>query len=63
MTTAVLIFDRLKTALILGGVFTVSSIVNYVILKMEDMALITGTIILIVVLAFLMYITGRLNRK
>ena len=57
-----LIFERFKPALILGGLFAVAYGINYIILRMEDMALITGSVVLAVILAFLMYLTGKLNR-
>jgi len=57
------IFDRKGTASILGLLTLAGYGLNYLLLQMEEMALFTGTIILAVMLAFLMAITGKLNRK
>lgn len=54
---------KLKPALIMGSIFAASYVVNFVILRMEDLALLTGTIILAVVLGVLMVLTGNINRE
>lgn len=50
-------------ALVIGGVFTAGYLINFVILRMEDFALLTGTIILAVILAVIMMLTGKINRN
>ena len=49
--------------LVIGGVFTAGYLINFVILRMEDFALLTGTIILAVILAIIMMLTGKINRN
>ncbi|MBQ8754096.1 MAG: inner membrane CreD family protein [Lentisphaeria bacterium] len=58
-----MIFNRLKPALLLGGVFSLAYALNYFILRMEEMALFAGTCVLIILLAFTMVLTGKLNRR
>lgn len=54
---------KLKSALIMGGVFAVSYAGNYFILRMEDMALLVGTVILVLMLGVMMLLTGRINQE
>ena len=49
-------------ALVMGAVFAAGYAINFIILRMEDMALLAGTVVLAVVLGVLMFITGRINR-
>ena len=50
-------------ALVMGAVFAASYLINFMILRMEDLALLTGTIILAIVLAMVMLLTGKINRN
>ena len=50
-------------ALVMGAIFAASYLLNFVILRMEDFALISGTIVLAIILGVLMIITGKINRK
>ena len=54
---------RIIPALLSGLVFAASYLVNFIILRMEDYSLLAGTIVLAVVLAVIMVLTGRINRK
>lgn len=42
--------------------FAFSYAVNFIILQMEDFALISGTVILAVILGIVMAFTGKINR-
>ena len=53
---------RTAPALAMGGVFVASYALNFIILRMEDMALLAGSVVLAVVLGVMMLITGRINR-
>ena len=50
-------------ALIMGIIFAASYLLNFVILRMEDFALMSGTIVLAIILGVLMILTGKINRK
>ena len=50
-------------ALVMGAIFAASYLLNFVILRMEDFALISGTIVLAIILGVLMILTGKINRK
>ena len=54
---------KIRPALVMGLIFAISYAVNFILLRMEDLALLSGTIILAVVLAILMVLTGKMNRK
>ncbi len=49
--------------LIMGAVFAASYLLNFVILRMEDFALMSGTVVLTIILGVLMILTGKINRK
>ena len=53
---------RAVPALAMGAVFALGYALNFIILRMEDMALLAGTVVLAVVLGVMMLITGRINR-
>jgi inner membrane protein involved in colicin E2 resistance len=46
-----------------GIIFAISYLLNFVILRMEDLALMSGTVVLAVILGVLMVLTGKINRK
>jgi inner membrane protein len=50
-------------AVIMGVVLAASYVINYIILQMEDFALLSGTLILAVILGVVMILTGKINRK
>ena len=54
---------RYVPALIMGGVFIASYVVNYIVLQLEDFALLAGTLVLAVILGTLMLITGKVNQQ
>lgn len=54
---------KIRPALAIGLIFAVSYAVNFIMLRMEDLALLSGTIVLAIVLAILMAITGKMNRQ
>ena len=54
---------KIRPALAMGIIFAVSYAVNFILLRMEDLALLSGTIILALVLAILMALTGKMNRQ
>ena len=56
-------FRRTKPAVILGACFAVSYVVNYMLLQLEDFALLIGTAVLTVILGTVMVMTGRLNKN
>jgi len=56
------IFRRLKASLAIGAVMLAAYAVIYFILQMEDLSLLFGTLVLLVLLAFVMALTGRINR-
>ena len=54
---------KILPALIMGAIFAGSYLLNFIILGMEDLALMSGTIVLAVILGVLMILTGKINRK
>ena len=50
-------------AVVMGTIFAASYLLNFVILRMEDLALMSGTIVLAIILGVLMILTGKINRK
>ena len=50
-------------AVVMGVIFAVSYLLNFMILRMEDFALMSGTIVLAIILGVLMILTGKINRK
>ena len=46
-----------------GGVFIASYVVNYIVLQLEDFALLAGTLVLAAILGALMLITGKVNQQ
>ena len=56
-------YGKLKPAVILGACFAVSYVCNYLLLQIEDFALLIGTVILTLILGTVMVLTGRLNRN
>jgi inner membrane protein involved in colicin E2 resistance len=54
---------RILPALVMGIIFAASYLLNFVILRMEDFALLSGTIVLAVILGVMMALTGKINRK
>ena len=50
-------------AVVMGVIFAVSYLLNFMILRMEDLALMSGTVVLAVILGVLMVLTGKINRK
>ena len=50
-------------AVIMGVIFAASYLLNFIILRMEDFALMSGTIVLAIILGVLMILTGKINRK
>jgi inner membrane protein len=61
-TYAAAALGRWRRAVVIGAMQTVTYAVLYVILQLEDYALITGTIALLVALGALMYFTRTLSR-
>ena len=53
---------RTVPALVMGAVFAVGYALNFIILRMEDMALMIGTAALAAILGVMMLLTGRINR-
>ena len=53
---------KLTPALTIGIVFSASYLLNFILLRMEDFALLAGTIVLAVILGVLMFLTGKINR-
>ena len=60
---AKMFLGRIFPALIMGIIFAASYLLNFVILRMEDFALLSGTIVLAVILGVMMALTGKINRK
>ena len=56
-------FGRNKPALILAACFAISYVCNYMLLQLEDFALLIGTAVLTVILGTVMVMTGKLNKK
>jgi inner membrane protein involved in colicin E2 resistance len=54
---------RTLPALTVGTIFAASYLLNFIILRLEDLALISGTIVLAIILGTVMSLTGKLNRK
>ena len=52
-----------KTAYLLVALVALAYIVSYVLVQMETYALLSGSLILFVVLAVVMYFTRNLNKK
>ena len=50
-------------ALIMGGILAISYLSNFFIIRMEDFALLSGTMLLAIILGVLMFITGKMNQK
>lgn len=55
--------NKLLPAVLMGIVFAASYLLNFQLLRMEELALLTGTIVLAVILGVLMLLTGKINRK
>ncbi|MBR2345433.1 MAG: inner membrane CreD family protein [Lentisphaeria bacterium] len=60
---AKMFLGKMIPALVIGTIFAGSYLLNFVILQMEDLALMSGTIVLAVILAVLMALTGKINRN
>ena len=60
---AKMFLGKMLPALIMGTVFAASYLLNFSILRMEDFALLSGTIILAIILGVLMALTGKINRS
>ena len=60
---AKMFLGRILPALAMGVVFSGSYLLNFLILRMEDFALLSGTIILALILGVLMALTSKINRK
>ena len=60
---AKMFLGKFLPALIMGTVFAASYLLNFVLLRMEDFALLAGTIVLAVILGVLMFLTGKINRN
>ena len=60
---AKMFLGRILPALVMGIIFAASYLLNFVILRMEDFALLSGTIVLAVILGVMMALTGKINRK
>lgn len=59
-----MIFERKQSAaLLLGGIMLLAYILIFVLIRLEDYALLVGSCILLVLLAVLMKCTGHLNRE
>lgn len=58
-----LFLNKLLPALILGTVIAAGYFLNYTIMRMEDNALLAGTIVFAVVLGVLMALTGKINQR
>ena len=56
------VFRRRAAALALGGLALASYAVMFAVLRLESMALLLGTLVLVGILAFLMALTARMNR-
>ena len=54
---------KLKSALNMGVTFAISYAGNFIILQMEDFALLSGTVVMVLILGVLMILTGKINRK
>ncbi len=54
---------RFLPALLSGIIFALSYFVNYIILGMEKLSLLAGTIILAIILGVLMAVTGKINQR
>ena len=59
---AKMFLGKLTPALTIGVVFAASYLLNFILLRMEDFALLAGTIILAVILGVVMFLTGKINR-
>lgn len=56
------VFRRRAAALALGGLALASYAVMFAVLRLESMALLLGTLVLVGILAFLMTLTAKMNR-
>ena len=56
------VFRRRAAALALGGLALASYAVMFAVLRLESMALLLGTLVLVGILAFLMALTAKMNR-
>lgn len=56
------VFRRRAAALSLGGLALASYAVMFAVLRVESMALLLGTLVLVGILAFLMALTAKMNR-
>ena len=61
-TYAGAVFRRRAAALALGGLALASYAVMFAVLRLESMALLLGTLVLVGILAFLMALTAKMNR-
>ena len=61
-TYARMFMGKIAPALIMGAIFAAGYVLNFIILNMENMALLAGTIVLAIFLGALMLLTGRINR-
>lgn len=59
---SILIFRKLSAALGLGAIITLAYALVFVILRLQDYALLAGTAVMFVLLALLMAFTGKLNQ-
>ncbi|MBQ4106032.1 MAG: cell envelope integrity protein CreD [Lentisphaeria bacterium] len=57
-----LIYRRPTAAICMGSATAIAYAAIYVILQLEDYALLTGSILLFILLTVLMYFTGKINR-
>lgn len=60
---AKMFLGKILPALVMGVIFGGSYLLNYLILRMEDFALLSGTVILALILGVLMALTSKINRK
>ena len=58
-----LFLGRMLPAAVMGIIFACSYLLNFIILRMEDYSLLTGTIVLAIILGVLMVLTGKINNK
>ena len=59
---AKMFLGKLVPALIMGTVFAASYLLNFILLRLEDFALLAGTTVLAVILGAVMFLTGKINR-
>ena len=58
-----LFLGKTVPALILGAVIAAGYLCNFMVLRLEDCALLSGTIVLAIILGILMALTGKINRQ